>query len=287
MKKAKKIILVSVELILLVVLAYVTNIVNTPSKLIVFKGENFEYNGMLGLEAKSVNSSSNKKIVETYSTEKDDSKLVDTSEEGESTFSINMFGIKVKEVNVKVIDKTTVIPIGKTIGVKLYTNGVLVIGKSTIEGTDNNLYKPYEKSEIQEGDMIVEVNEKEVTSTDELLSIVESSNGESLSIKYRRGDVINTTNITPIKTSNNEYKLGLWVRDGTAGVGTLTFYEPKTNKFMALGHGIEDVDTEELIEISSGELLLSKIVSITKGEVGSPRRNKRKYSKSRGNRNHI
>lgn len=271
MKKSKKIILISLELILLVVLAYVTNIVNTPSNLIVFKGENFEYNGMLGLEAKSVNSSSNKKIVETYSNENEGHKLIDTSEEGESTFSINMFGVKVKEVNVKVIDKTTVIPIGKTIGVKLYTNGVLVIGKSTIEGTDNNLYKPYEESEIQEGDMIVEVNEKEVTSTDELLSIVEASNGESLSIKYRRGDVINTTNITPIKTSNNEYKLGLWVRDGTAGVGTLTFYEPKTNKFMALGHGIEDVDTEELIEISSGELLLSKIVSITKGEVGSPR----------------
>lgn len=200
MKKFKKIIIFFVELCLLISLAYVTNITNTPSNLVVFKGDNYEYNGIWGLEAKSVNSSNNKRLVETYSNN-DGESLIDTSKEGVSTFDINMFGIKVKEVNVNVIDKVKVIPIGKTIGVKLYTNGVLVIGKSSIEGEDSNIYKPYQSSEIKEGDMIVAINEQEVSSTNDLIDIVNNSDGEKLEIKYRRGAVINTTSITPVKVS--------------------------------------------------------------------------------------
>ena len=73
-----------------------------------------------------------------------------------------------------------------------------------------------------------------------------------------------------LKTKDNEYKLGLWVRDGAAGIGTMSYYEPSTNKFAALGHGIVDIDTEELINISSGELVTSKISSIVKGKEGVP-----------------
>ena len=74
----------------------------------------------------------------------------------------------------------------------------------------------------------------------------------------------------PAKTSNNEYKLGLWVRDAAAGVGTITFYEPSTGEFGALGHGINDVDTYELIDIANGELVTTNIIDIVKGEEGSP-----------------
>ena len=83
----------------------------------------------------------------------------------------------------------------------------------------------------------------------------------------------------PIKIQENEYKLGLWVRDGAAGIGTISYYEPSTKTYAALGHGIVDIDTGKLINISSGELVTSKITSIVKGKVGSPRRNKGKYSK--------
>ena len=260
---------------LLLILAYVTSITNIPNNFIIFQGDNFEYKGILGLQAKSVSISTNKKLSDEYkdsSNSQEDNLdiLVDTSKQGTVELQISAFGVPVKDVSVNILPKTKVIPAGNAIGVKLYTNGVLIIGKSTIEGEDNNLYKPYENTGMQEGDMIVEINNKEVLSTEDLINIVNSSNGNELSVKYRRGQTINTTSIKPIKTSNNDYKLGLWVRDGTAGVGTLTFYDPESKGFAALGHGITDVDTEKLIEISSGDLLLSKIISIKKGEAGNP-----------------
>ena len=130
--------------------------------------------------------------------------------------------------------------------------------------------KPYENTGIEEGDMIIEINEKEVTCTDELLTCISNSNGENLSVKYIRDGEEYISTIAPIKTKDNEYKLGLWVRDGAAGIGTISYYEPSTNKFAALGHGIIDIDTEELINISSGELVTSKISSIVKGKKGVP-----------------
>ena len=102
------------------------------------------------------------------------------------------------------------------------------------------------------------------------MKVVNTSNGNSLSIKYIRDETTITTSITPIKNENNEYKLGLWVRDAAAGVGTLTFYEPSTNMFGTLGHGILDVDTSELIKIENGELVTTNILSVEKGQKGSP-----------------
>ena len=153
-------------------------------------------------------------------------------------------------------------------GLKLYTSGVLVVGMAEIEGK-----KPYENSGIEEGDMIVEINQEEITCTSELVETVNSSNGEKLNIKYLRDGEEYIATMAPIKTKDNEYKLGLWVRDGAAGIGTISYYEPQSGNFAALGHGIIDIDTEELINISSGELVTSKISSIIKGEEGIPRRN--------------
>lgn len=159
---------------------------------------------------------------------------------------------------------------GSAIGLKLYTSGVLVVGMSEIEGVDNNKYKPYENTGIQEGDMIVEINKETVTCTTDLLSTVNGSKGNKLSIKYVRNGQTLETNITPVKVGNNNYKLGLWVRDAAAGVGTVSFYEPTTKTFAALGHGIQDIDTGSLLNIAKGEFVTTKIVSIIKGKKGNP-----------------
>lgn len=127
-------------------------------------------------------------------------------------------------------------PIGGLIGVKLYTNGVLVVGMSEISGMDNNNYKPYENSGIEEGDVIVEINQKEITCTSELTEEINNSQGNNIEIKYIREGEILSSNIKPVKTTDSTYKIGLWVRDTAAGVGTATFYEPKTGTFAALGH---------------------------------------------------
>ena len=96
------------------------------------------------------------------------------------------------------------------------------------------------------------------------------SNGKVLEIQYIHDEQTKECSITPIKTNEEEYKLGLWVRDSAAGVGTVTFYEPATQSFGALGHGITDIDTGELLNIASGEFVTAKILNIKKGEDGDP-----------------
>ena len=177
-----------------------------------------------------------------------------------------------KSINVNVIPKTTVIPVGSIAGLKLYTNGVLVVGMAEINGTDNKKYKPYENINIQEGDRIVSINDKEISNTEDLIKNVNKSNGNDITIKYVHGSNIKEEIIKPIKTSINEYKLVLWVRDSAAGVGTVTFYEPQTHSFGALGHGITDIDTEKLIDIVSGDFVTTRILNIVKGEDGNPGR---------------
>ena len=164
----------------------------------------------------------------------------------------------------------TVNPIGRTIGLKLYTDGVLVVGMSEIDGADGNKYKPYEESGIKEGDMIKTINGKTISNTDELINTINESNGNAISIRYQRESEEIYTTINPIKSIDGNYMIGLWVRDAAAGIGTLTYYEEATSTFAALGHGINDVDTNKLLNISNGELVTSQIVSIVKGEKGKP-----------------
>ena len=255
MKNIRKILLI---LFLLIILAYVTNITSIPDSIILFKGEKLNLGTILGVYLDE--DVGQQEIVQTSS------QLEGYNIMEKKTVTLSLFNlIDVKEVEVNTIPKTTVVPLGNSVGLKLYTSGVLVVGMTEIEGQ-----KPYENSGIEEGDMIVQIDGKEITCTADLISCVNNSNGEDLDIKYVRDGVEYVANIEPIKTDENEYKLGFWVRDGAAGIGTITYYEPSTQKFAALGHGIIDIDTEELINISSGELVTAKISSIVKGEEGIP-----------------
>lgn len=177
-----------------------------------------------------------------------------------------------RSINVSVIPRAKVIPVGSLAGIKLYTNGVLVVGMSEIQDISGKKYKPYENSGIQEGDRLITINNNAISNTEELIKKVNQSNGNELKLKYIHDQETKECLIKPVKTSNEEYKLGLWVRDSAAGIGTVTFYEPKTQNFGALGHGIADIDTEELINISSGEFVTTKILNIVKGEDGIPGR---------------
>lgn len=262
MKIFKRILLITFLLILLI---YITNITSIPDSIILFKGEELDLATVFGV---FINEDLNE-----YKTIQTSKQLENLSTIETKTVHLSLFNIvDIKDIEVNTIPTTTIIPLGNSVGLKLYTTGVLVVGMTEVDGQ-----KPYENSGIEEGDMIIEINQEEVTCTDELINCVNSSNGKDLDIKYVRDGVEYVSNIEPIKTKQDEYKLGLWVRDGAAGIGTITYYEPQTKKYAALGHGIIDVDTEKLINISSGELVTSKIASIVKGKEGIPRRNKRKY----------
>ncbi len=254
MKKILKMLLL--VFFLIVLYSYVLVIERIPDKLTLFEGEQINLKTILGIQIRDYNGES----IETSS---------NTGKK--QNLQVSLFDkIPVKNIDLSIIPKTKVIPIGSIAGVKLYTNGVLVVGMSEIEGKDNNKYKPYENSGIAEGDTILKINDVEINTTDELVENVNKSKGKDIKINYVHDQETKQCSITPIQTEDSEYKIGLWVRDSAAGVGTVTFYEPSSKTFGALGHGITDIDTNELVNISSGEFITTRILNITKGESGNP-----------------
>ena len=266
MKKLKPILKFTIIIFLLIIYIYTVYIQSIPDNMIVFEGESINLKTILGLTA---DFNSNEETVETVSNNQSTS--INTI--GRQTAKISLFdNIFLKNVNIDVLPRTKVIPVGNLAGIKLYTSGVLVVGMSEIQGIDNKIYKPYENTGIEEGDTIISINNDRIDSTEELIEKVNLCNGNEVQIEYVHDEETMECSITPVQTGTSEYKLGLWVRDSAAGVGTVTFYEPVSKSFAALGHGITDIDTEQLIDISSGEFVTTKILNVVKGEEGKPGR---------------
>lgn len=157
-----------------------------------------------------------------------------------------------------------VIPIGKTIGVKIFTDGLLVIGSSEVNG--KNIAKEYG---IRTNDRIKGINGESIDNTEKLVRLVnENPEGVRLSVTRDNRDI--EIDAVPARGDDNVYRLGLWVRDSTAGIGTVTFYNPATRDFAALGHCINDVDTGNILSLKSGNILNCNILSVTKSEKGAP-----------------
>ena len=262
MKRSVKILLIA---FLFCIYVYICKIDSIPTKTIIFEGEKLNIGDFLGI---SLNIENNSKSSILASTNLEDSMQ---PEFGNVIAKVKLFDVfTVKNVDVSVIKKSSVIPVGQIAGLKLYTHGVLVVGLGEITSKNNEKIKPYEGSGIEEGDTIVEIDNKEIIDTENLIDVINSSNGKNLNVKYLRNEQEFNTNLTPVKTSKNGYKIGLWVRDSAAGIGTLTYYDPENQTFAALGHGITDVDTGNLIDISNGDFLTTKVLSVVKGLKGNP-----------------
>ncbi len=176
-------------------------------------------------------------------------------------------------ISVNAVPDIKVIPMGNAVGVKVYSEGVLVIGTSQVEGVDGNTHEPYNDTQIKSGDVILKINDEKINNIEELTKLVNSSHGREMKISYKRDDKEFVDTIKPIKSlDDGKYKIGLWVRDGTTGIGTLTFYAPELNKYGALGHGISDIDVKTLLPLDEGTLNEASILSIVKGVKTSPRR---------------
>ena len=246
--------------ILLITLAYVSNIVFIPNSSILFENEDLNIKSIWGM-----------KLEETVQVGANVSKSTVNNSQTKS-YNLSLFGFNLKTIKTDIYPTTKVVPVGSLVGLKLYTQGVLVVGMSEIKGYDNKIYKPYEEAGIEQGDSIIEINDVEVNSTEELISCVSKNRGKTVDVTYVKDGKVLETQITPVKTSENTYKLGLWVRDAEAGIGTVTFYDKSTGSFAALGHGIQDIDTGELVEISSGEFVTADILDIEKGQKELPGR---------------
>lgn len=185
--------------------------------------------------------------------------------------NIKLLGlIPVKKMTVNVVPEIKLIPGGKPIGVKIQSDGLIVVGFSDIEVDEGYKQSPAAIGGVEIGDIILEAQDKKLENVYDMLDIVKSSNGKEIKIKLKRKENIKVIYLKPIKNKNNEYKIGLWIRDSTSGIGTLTYYDPKNNNFGALGHPINDVDTGILFPIRSGKIFDASIVGIEQGQRGRP-----------------
>ncbi|MBR7132495.1 MAG: SpoIVB peptidase [Clostridia bacterium] len=192
--------------------------------------------------------------------------------------SLKMFGvIPISTVSVEVVDELHVAVLGNLFGMKLYTEGVLVVETTEVETEKGNV-KPAEKAGIKTGDYILSVDGEEITTNEDLSRAVEKSNGEKMQLVIlRKGKKIHIGVKAALSADTGNYKIGLWVRDSSAGIGTLTFYSPATGVVCGLGHGICDEDTGTLLQLDSGELVSAEILTVEKGCAGSPGQLKGKF----------
>ena len=195
-------------------------------------------------------------------------------------FEINLkaFGIiPISKAEVEVVDEMQVAVLGLPFGMKIYTSGVLV-SEITPVITNNGNQSPAKKAGLRVGDYIVSVNGVNVYTNEDLSKCVAESGGKKMKLEVMRGKNKIYFNITAVKEKNtNEYKIGLWVKDSSAGIGTLTFYSPSYNIICGLGHGVCDSDSEKLLKIKSGEIVEAQIISIEKGSQGTAGQLKGKF----------
>ncbi len=159
-------------------------------------------------------------------------------------------------------ESMTLVPVGETVGVKLFARGVMVVGLSE----DKTAAK---EAGLKEGDILLALNNEAIGSTEELTAMLQENGAEELTLTLRRGAKTMEVSATPAR-SGSVYCLGAWVRDSMAGIGTMTYYDPATGRFAALGHGVTDVDTGALMPLSRGSIMPSRVKAVRRGESGSP-----------------
>ncbi|MBU3161433.1 SpoIVB peptidase [Clostridium frigoris] len=181
--------------------------------------------------------------------------------------------LKAKSTILKDNQNIMVYPGGQPIGVKLNTKGVLVVALSDIDGISGKMQSPAANAGVEIGDSIIRINNIVINHAEDITKFVNKEKNLELTLKIQRRNEPKTfdINVKPIiDSSDGKQKIGLWVRDSTAGVGTLTLYDSKTNKFAALGHPITDSDTGTILSVNDGVIISSNIVSIKKGTRGTP-----------------
>lgn len=245
--------------------AYMTNIEKIPKNITLFQNEKYQIEYLKGLE------------IEGDDIEKQDSffkKLatINTNAIGDIELKLSTLGgLFQKKITVNVVPTVEVIPGGDLIGVKLYSKGVFIVGSSKIQGVDGNWHEMFNEGTFRAGDILLKINDYDIEYAEDISTIVNNIGEKEIELTFERDGTQLTEKVIPVKSfEDGLYKIGLWVRDGAMGVGTLTFYSPEYNGFAALGHGISDDDSKGLIEVGEGEIYDAKVLSITKGRNDYP-----------------
>lgn len=199
---------------------------------------------------------------------------LEPSQSGQTNMQVKLFGkIPFKTVKVKVVPDLRIIPGGQTIGVKVKSAGVLVVGHHQVVDGGGVKHSPGEQAGLKLGDLIVSINGTPVSEVHRIGKLTEEygHSKRPLRITYKRSGELNETVLNPVYDADDRaWRLGLYIRDSAAGVGTLTFYAPDQGVYGALGHVISDMDTQTPIEVGEGQILESSVMSINKSQTGEP-----------------
>lgn len=158
----------------------------------------------------------------------------------------------------------TLVPLGRTVGIKLFSDGVLVVGLAEGDAV------PARQMGIKAGDLITHVNGTEVDTIEQVQAVLARPQEGPLTVDVVRGDKQLQLTGTLTRSEDGVYRLGAWIRDSMAGIGTMTFYDPQSDTFAALGHGINDVDTSKLMTLETGSIMYSTVTGVKRGQSGTP-----------------
>ena len=190
---------------------------------------------------------------------------------GSYNTTLTLWGVvPVKTVRTVVVDRRVVTVCGSPFGVKMFSDGALVVGFSDIRSA-SGYCNPARDAGLEMGDWILSVNGSRITGNDDLRAAIQAAGSDPCTVVYERDGVQAVTNLTPVADlSDGNFRAGVWVRDSSAGVGTLTFVDNTTGMFGGLGHSISDTDTGESIVLRSGEIVPVEIIGYEPGQVGDP-----------------
>lgn len=191
--------------------------------------------------------------------------------EGNANVSLKLLGIPLKKYNVSVVERKEIVPGGNALGIKMNTRGALVVAVTDIIDINGERTSPSRDAGIRVGDSIIEINGIRIESSQEVVEILNHLKDSDIKLKILRNKEEIEKKVKPVESiQDNAYRIGVWVRDKTSGIGTMTFYDKETKRFGALGHGISDNDTKELLTVENGIIMNAKISDIEQGEKGRP-----------------
>ncbi|HNW05042.1 MAG TPA: SpoIVB peptidase [Oscillospiraceae bacterium] len=178
--------------------------------------------------------------------------------------------IDIKTVSVEIREGDEVWVCGTPLGIKLFTEGVLVVGMERLQSTAGAIC-PASSAGLKTGDVICRVNGTAVATNEDIAKLIQNSGGNALSLSIRRGEETVEISLTPAQMKDGTgYKGGFWVRDSSAGIGTLTFYDEESGSFAGLGHAVCDVDTGDVLPLLSGEIVGASVTGVVRGVSGNP-----------------
>ncbi len=248
-----------------------------PDEIHMIQGKETVFEGNLPIQADIIEenigvlSVNNQPVTENIHIDMTKPFTVKSENQGTAKVELSLMGVlPLKTVQANVIPRTEIVAGGIAVGVSMDTRGIMVLGTGYVNGTENKVYEPA-KGILQAGDMILQAGGKILKNKEDLMQVVEQNGEKSMEFLVDRNGVQQTVAITPVfSQEDNSCKIGIWVRDSTQGIGTITYFNPDNNTFGALGHGVYDVDTQELMQIKNGQITQSSIIDVKKGEKGEP-----------------